>query len=637
MAWWVMATTAVSDKSPTFDEPLHLVAGYSYWKHGDYRLHPENGPLPQRWISLPMALGGPVNFVSLDDPRWREAKQWDISLAVLQDLGNDGTALVARSRAFAACFGIALLLLVYAWARRLFGPVGGMLALVAGAFDPTLLAHGALLTSDTAMALAFLASLSLLWLVLHRLTVGRLLGSIVVLGALFLTKFSAPLIGVVALVLLVVRLVGRRPLLITCGSWRSSVATRRRQAAVIVGLIVLHAVGVWLLIWGAYGFRYSAFAPGMPGRFMESTTLAKRASLVQSAVAVARKHHLLPEAYLYGLAVVDVHSTARPAFMNGEVYSGSRTSFFPFVLAVKTPLGLLALVALGLAGARRARRSARGSAERESAAGPAPQEGPSLYDAAPLVTLLLIYGFFALRIGLNIGVRHLLPIYPLLYIAVGGCAGWVIARTRPALAATGLAVLALVASSWAARPDYLAYFNLTIGSANGYKHLVDSSLDWGQDMRGLARWIKKNAANKPVYLASFGSLDPRGFGIRAKLLPGHFDFRGTPRRPPEVFRLEPGVYCLSATMLSGVYSPTLRPWTAKSKRNFLAYQRGLARALAASGQPTDRSSLQSYLFFDRVRFIRLAAALRKRAPDAQVGHSILIYYVGAEELARAFR
>lgn len=636
MAWWLMATTAVSDKSPTFDEPLHLVAGYSYWKRSDYRLQPENGPLPQRWIALPMAFGKPVAFVSQDDPRWRGAQQWGISQAVLQQLGNDGTALVARARSFVAIFGVALLLLVYAWARRLFGPIGGMLALVAGAFDPTLLAHGALLTSDTAMALAFLAAISLLWSVLHRLTVGRLLGSLLALGALFVTKFSAPLIVFVALVLVIVRLIGRRPLLIELGRRQLSVATRGRQVGVIVGLVILHTAAVWLLIWGTYGFRYSAFAPASKGRFTLSwKRVTARPSAVQSAVALGRKYHLLPEAYLYGLAFVDAHSIARLAFMNGEVYSGSRLSFFPFALAVKTPLGLLALVLLGLVGASFARR--RTSPQGQSDAASALYKATSVYDATPLVALFLIYGIFSLRVGLNIGVRHLLPIYPLLYIAAGGSACWALARFRPALVAAGLALLALVASSWAARPDYLAYFNLTIGQANGYKYLVDSSLDWGQDLRGLADWIKKNAPNKRVYLSSFGSLDPRGFGLRAKLLPGHFDFRATPRHSPEVFRLEPGVYCISATMLSGVYLPPLRPWTGQNRRNFLRYQQMLGQALAAQGQPTDRATLRSYLLFDKVRFIRLAAALRKREPDAQVGYSVLIYYVGAEELARAFR
>ncbi len=112
-------------------------------------------------------------------------------------------------------------------------------------------------------------------------------------------------------------------------------------------------------------------------------------------------------------------------------------------------------------------------------------------------------------------------------------------------------------SAW---PNYLAFFNQFVGrSRNGYQYLVDSSLDWGQDLPSLHQWLEKNvpaASGTPVYLSYFGTGDPKFYGINALLLPGYLDVA-----PPQTFPLQDGVYCLSATMLQGVYSRFHRPWT----------------------------------------------------------------------------
>src|SRR5439155_13724202 len=132
--------------------------------------------------------------------------------------------------------------------------------------------------------------------------------------------------------------------------------------------------------------------------------------------------------------------------------------------------------------------------------------------AAPLLVLLGVYWAAALVSHLNIGHRHLLPIYPPLFILAGGA----LPRLRVPLAALA------VAEGLLAWPHYLAYFNPIAGGArNGYRHLVDSSLDWGQDLPGLQR-------HHPAYLAYFGTGSPRYYGIVASLLPS---FIGVPPGP----------------------------------------------------------------------------------------------------------
>ena len=93
---------------------------------------------------------------------------------------------------------------------------------------------------------------------------------------------------------------------------------------------------------------------------------------------------------------------------------------------------------------------------------------------------------------LNLGERHLLPTYPALLILAGAASGWFRSEHRRFWSAAVVALLAVLgAESMAIRPHYLAYFNVLAGGPeSGYRHLVDSSLDWGQDLPGLKRWLE---------------------------------------------------------------------------------------------------------------------------------------------------
>jgi len=121
------------------------------------------------------------------------------------------------------------------------------------------------------------------------------------------------------------------------------------------------------------------------------------------------------------------------------------------------------------------------------------------------------------------------------------------------------------------RPDYLTYFNqLAGGPKNGYKHLVDSSLDWGQDLPALKTWLDQHpnqSATGRLYLAYFGTALPRYYGIEATGLP----FDSSADKLPA---FEPGTYCISATTLQHVYSLAHGKWTREYES---AYRLALAR------------------------------------------------------------
>jgi 4-amino-4-deoxy-L-arabinose transferase-like glycosyltransferase len=665
LLYWGMATSGACGKSPTFDEPIHLTGGVSYWLRNDYRISPEIGNLPQRWFALPLVLGG-VTFPAEATEAWQRSNQWLLGHQLFYGGDNSPERLLGWGRGAAALFGVGLLLLIYGWARRLHGRGGGVLALGLAAFSPTLLAYGPLMTTDAALSLMLLASASCLWRVLHRVTLPWLLGSGVVLGLLLLTKASALVIAPVALVLALLRCASRRPLEVVLPGWSTPRVLRRswRRAALFAGLLLIHVLLGWGVVWAGYGLRYAASPGHVEAPFSKpwEGLLLRQRPAVSALVNALRARRLLPEAFLYQVPYVLEHSQDR-AFLRGELRSSGWWSFFPLALLLKTPLALLALALLGAAavviGWRRgdapATNGARGPPAATNGARGPPAAADALYATAPLVVTLIVYWIFALASPLNIGLRHILPTWPALLILAGGAAR--LCHRRPwAVAVAAAAALLVVTSLWI-RPHYLTFFNAAAGGpAAGYRLLVDSSLDWGQDLDGLRRWLERRGLNHKktsprVYLSYFGSADPAHHGIEVRRLPSFMNW--PPPGGRSARRLHGGVYCVSATQLQNVHLVLRRPdgtslpppvpWRREHERTYRALRArfaevfaledrgdraGALRRLAALGSPR-------YELYDRLRFARLCAALRAREPDDTVGYSILIYRLTDDEVRRA--
>ena len=151
IAFYVGMLASLREKSQTMDEGVHLAGGYTYWSYNDYRIHPENGNLPQRVIALPLLLGN-YKPPATDGELWRTSDKWRLSWQWLYQLGNDAEAMIQRGRAASGLLAVVLGVLVWAWARQLFGLIGGMISLLLYVLDPSILANGALMTSDTACA-----------------------------------------------------------------------------------------------------------------------------------------------------------------------------------------------------------------------------------------------------------------------------------------------------------------------------------------------------------------------------------------------------------------------------------------------------------------------------------------------------
>jgi Dolichyl-phosphate-mannose-protein mannosyltransferase len=632
-----LAVRASRGKSTTSDEIAHLTGGYTFNHWQDFRLHPENGLLPQRWQALPLGFGPTLGFPSLASDEWRDSHLWWLGHSFFYEQGNDHERMLASARSMNSLFGAATLLLVFFWSWRLWGPAGAVISAVLGALCPTMLAHSGLATSDMAATFFLLASTGAYWRHLHDSRRRWWLLSAATFGLACVAKYTAVLLLPIFGLLLAIRAFHPQPLVLAGRSLD-------RPPAKLLGLalsLLTHGAAAIFTIWAFCGFRYTAFNPGLPaGAFsLPWAFVLNFGGFKAQVIELCRTAHLLPEAWLYGLAFVLKHAEARGAFLDGDYSIFGWVSFFPKAFFYKTPLSLLAAV-VGTAGLV-------GLSWRPAASGRAPAW---LYRTAPLLVFFIVYWVFSLTSHLNIGHRHILPTYPVLYVFCGGL-GWAAVRAVRHSRAGGWAFILTIALllGWHGRiaagihPHYLAYFSpLAGGPAEGYRHLVDSSLDWGQDLGGLAKWLETGRRpGETVHLAYFGTSEPDYYGIQATRLPSLNGILTV----PAWYEPKGGLYCISATMLQQVYSSYRGPWTPEQEKS---YQEGRAKEPLFReylANPTVQAELRrlgqaaafekTWTYYDALRFARLCHYLRARQPLAMIGYSILIYRLSADEVDAA--
>ena len=600
-----LADRSAARDGPAFDEPLHLAAGLAHLSTRDFRLDQGTGVAPQMWAALPLWRGGAS--LDADASAWSEADVWQLGRSLLYAGGRDPDAVLRPARRMVLALTVALGAAVYLWSWRLHGAVGALISLSLYAVCPNVLAHGRLVTSDLPTALAFLVAVGAASAALARPTLLRVALAGFAAGVLLLCKATSllflPMLGLLAL-------------------WRiarpdaaagSRVARARRALGAAAAVLAL-ALGI---VWAAHGLAFRA--PSAAAAPLDWSQIDAAPGAFPDLLRVARDGHWLPETWLHGVGYAFATARDRVAFAAGRTASGGWWWFFPYCVALKTPLGTLAVLALAAAAGLRARAAATPS-----------RVGSG---SAPLWILIGVYGAASLASSIQIGIRHLLPMLPPALILAGAAVRWCDTRAGRAAVALGCAVAA--AESLAAWPHYLSFVNRAAGGpAAGYRLLADSNLDWGQDLPALARHLSDLRARgdrEPCYLSYFGSALPERHGVDCFRLPGFFDADPALRAR----ELGPGRYVFSATMLQGVYlEPELRgAWGAEQESRLAAVDAMLASPLGVAAPPAERERLEWQRL--RMQFAKLASALRARPPDERVADSILVYRVDAAELAAA--
>ncbi|MGH7790498.1 MAG: ArnT family glycosyltransferase, partial [Candidatus Binatia bacterium] len=427
-------------------------------------------------------------------------------------LRRDPDERLMPARYTTIALGVLLGLVVFAWARGLWGERAGLVALVLYCFSPTVLAHTRLATTDLPIALGYVATLWCAWRLLRAPSLGRTLLVGLALGAALTIKFSALLLPPTLAALWVL-----------WALWAPRGERRRRWAAGAAALVAIGAVAV-VVIWAVYGFRYS-ISPDATFRPDPRWPVAESGSAV-ALVRAAMANQLLPESYLYGL-LRQMWESGRQPYLNGRLHDGGVWYYFPEAFLLKSTPSLLVLLPwLGLAALYRTR-------------------GRS-FDGWCVALPALLYAAFAVSFAMNIGHRHILPLYPLLFVLLGGAA--VRAAHGPRVARWALAVLLagqVVSGLWSA-PRYLSYFNLLAGGpAGGRYYLSDSNLDWGQDLKRLREKMEEHGLPS-VYLLYFGTADPHAYGIAYRKVRMFYDFH---RQQPDVIPPPGSVVAASLSLM----------------------------------------------------------------------------------------
>src|ERR1019366_5929472 len=288
-------------ESQTFDEPAHLYAGYSYWLRSDFGINPEHPPLVKLVASLPLLADKPA----YPEPTNRFFRA-DSAIGGTRLLGTPAAGrLLNHARTAVSVFAFLLAVLLTVAAREMFGETVALFALTLFVFDPLLVAHGPLLGTDVGATCCIFATVYAFYRYLKRPSLVRLGVCAVAAGLSLASKHSAVLVFLILMLLAATEVLLDRPAAATEGTNPPGAQSRgRRAVSMAVSLAVIAAVSVTIL-WAFYGFRYAARPGG--AQITPPTAVYLRGlhhPVEAKAIGFAERHHLLPEAYLYGFTDV---------------------------------------------------------------------------------------------------------------------------------------------------------------------------------------------------------------------------------------------------------------------------------------------------------------------------------------------
>jgi len=510
--------------SAIMDELAHIPAGYGYVHNLDYRLNPEHPPLLKALAALPVIFLNPA--FPTDNPAWATELngQWDMGRAFLYGSGNDPDSIVRVARYFPILLTLLTALLVYALASRLFGKAWALWPTLLFALSPTILAHGHYVTTDIAATFGvLLGAITFLKYLLHPSQKTLFLAGLA-FGVAELCKFSTALLVPYFIVLALV--------------WAAKLAWEDQLSGIkklrpflffawrkLVGTAAIFAIGYVVIVYPVY-FLFTRNYP--PERQAAETvtllssygngptatgTFCKLSRCPAELTIWASKYEITRPFAEYALGVLMTVQRAAGGnssyFLGDLSKTGSRT-YFPLVFSIKETLPAMFAILFGIVlaalGIRRAFVDPAETWKKKFS-----RFLENRFVELALFLFILLYWGWSMKSPLNIGVRHLLPTIPLIYILLTGAwKRWVDDGKK-----AWKKILVLVLCAWSvieifiAYPYFLSYFNeLGGGVSGGYRYVTDSNYDWGQDLLRLRDFVNTHPEIQKVAVDYFGGGSP---------------------------------------------------------------------------------------------------------------------------------
>lgn len=545
----------------THDEYWHLPAGLLAWKTGRVDYDDLNPPLTRLWAALPLTvtstkvdpLTPPGDLTALGD-RFLEANR------------NSYVTWFTIARAMNLCWSLLTALLLARWAFDLFGERAAVLTVALWTLCPIVLANAAIVTPDVGTACLFTAALYACWRFARSATWAAAAAAGLLLGLAQLAKFTNVLLYPLAIVVWVLVRTDPRVTVSLEGMEAPRPPQRMPFAAGLNASLwkIVAAYALSLVVLSA-GFLFDGTGSTLRHLPLQSQSLRALQSLGEFWRHVPIP---LPRHYILGFDHQrQMMELPHPVFLDGQWSLTGFWDYVPRALAYKLPHAAQALLILSVVFNLVSRRERSGW-----------RVQALLW--APVIVLVVIAGTTPMQLG----VRYVLPAFPFLFLLAGQCGRWLdwpTHKLRTVL--VGAAALALPLSL-RFHPHHLAYFNeLAGGPVGGRYHLIDSNLDWGQDLRELKRWLDEHEV-QDVGLAYFGMVPPAAVGV---------DYHIPPRIPT------PGWYAVSVNFVMG------RPHTVRLPDGTL--------------RPADVNEFARYRLFE---------------PVARIGYSIDVYHITPEDLQK---
>jgi len=480
---------SVHQESITWDEDDHLYAGYMSLKTGDFGLNPEHPPLVKMLAALPL-LSMDLKVPPLQQ---REFKHEAFLNGREFVFGNDADRLLFRARMAASLLTVLLAVLVFFAAREMFGLAAGFVALTLLVFDPNLLAHGALVTTDAGLSCFLFAAVYAFYRYVKHPSPGCLALVGLATGLAFAAKhtgvLAAPSIALLALV-----------------EWlrtrKSDGPKSRFSFPRAVAALVVTAVISLTILWAFYGFRYAARPAGLDlnppsAEYIQGLSRPGEAKLLQTIA----HYKLLPESYIYGLADVRMISDFYASYLLGKPYPHGVWFYFPAAMLIKSTVPFLVLLAMSVWAIVRRRLPAR----------------EVWFLALPPVLYLAV----AMSAHMNIGMRHVLPMYAFLTVLQAGAAIALIRVSRKWLYVVVVLLAMQVITTVKAYPNFIPYANEMWGGSSQTWHLLsDSNSDWAQQLKATSKYLRERGV-KDCWFVYFGEgvIPYQYYGIPCKALP----------------------------------------------------------------------------------------------------------------------
>lgn len=490
IALFIQLYFAANQNSATFDEPAHIYAGYLQWQHGYYTLNP---PLT-RYLLTSTIIGMRLTEPPITPKPIRIHEMVGGKEFLFQ---NDTEALLFRTRIVNVFIGIAIAIMVFLVTRKIFGVGAGIISLALVSFDPTLIAHSSLATTDTTQALFLFCTIYAYYYYVKERNLWKLLLVGICAGLSLASKTSAVQLFIVMPLLVLIELLWKKKFATAANNTSSF-----KQFAYAISSIVAIGLIALVILWGSYGFRYVPADGGLALIPPTEVKLSQVPSKTEAAfLGFADKHHLLPQAYTYGFAHFLIEAASFNSDVLGTIYPHPVWFFFPVAMAIKSSLTFLILLGLSIWAIT---------------SGKVKDNRSVIYFAVAALVYLLL----SMMGGMNIGVRHVLPVYIYLMPVIGGAVWSIVLINRRWLALVAVLLMFQAISVARTYPAYMAYANELFGGPKEiHKYLSDSNTDWCQQLKGVKQYLDEKKIDSS-WFAYFGQgvLEYKKYGINSREL-----------------------------------------------------------------------------------------------------------------------